>query len=348
MAVKMLTDDETAFFCEQLAMIMEAGIPLADGIEILAEDAGDRRFKEISDLLQESMKGDDITLFDAMDRCGIFPAYAVKMVKIGSVTGRLEDSLKGLYDYYSKRADLRQTIKSSVSHPLILLAMMTVVIIVLVIEVIPMFRDIFSQFDDTAAEAVEKSVSFAYTVGTGVMIVLGLILVIAFIIVVLMNIPSSRRVLSKVFSNFVLTRGMSEAIAMADVTSALTMMAECGISPEQSLELAEGLTENKNVRSRIKKCGEMVLDGEYFADAVKKSELLPGVYAHSLKVAYKSGSIDSAWEKISSRFGQECDRRIYGAVSFIEPVIIGLLAVIIGSVLLTVMLPLTDIMNGIA
>ena len=347
MAVKMLTDDETAFFCEQLAMIMEAGIPLADGIEILAEDAGDRRFKEISDLLQQSMKGDDITLFDAMDKCGIFPGYAVKMVKIGSVTGRLEDALKGLSDYYSKRADLRQTIKSSVSHPLILLAMMTVVIIVLVIEVIPMFRDIFSQFDDSAAAAVEKSVSFAYNMGTAVMIVLAAVLVIALITVILMKIPQSRRALSGIFSNFILTRGMSESMAMADVTSAMSMMAECGISPEQSLELAEGLTENKSVRKRIKECGKMVLDGEYFADAVKKSELLPGVYAHSLKVAYKSGSIDSAWEKISSRFGQECDRKIYSAVSFIEPVIIGILAVMIGAVLLTVMLPLTDIMTGI-
>ena len=347
MAVKMLTDDETAFFCEQLAMIMEAGIPLADGIEILAEDAGDKRFKEISDLLQESMKEDDITLFDAMDRCGIFPSYAVKMVKIGSVTGRLEDALRGLSDYYSKRSDLRQTVKSSVSHPLLLLAMMTVVIIVLVIEVIPMFRDIFSQFDDAAAAAVEESVSFAYNMGTAVMIVLGVVLVIALIIVALMNVPSSRKALSGIFSNFILTKGMSESMAMADVTSAMCMMAECGISPEQSLELAEGLTENKNVRGRIRECGKLVLDGEYFADAVKKSELLPGVFAHSLKVAYKSGSIDSAWEKISSRFGQECDRKIYSAVSFIEPVIIGLLAIIIGSVLLTVMLPLTDIMNGI-
>lgn len=347
MAVKMLTDEETAFFCEQLSMIMEAGIPLADGIEILAEDAGDKRFREISDLLLESMKGDDITLFDAMEKSDIFPGYAVKMVRIGSVTGRLEDALKGLSDYYSKRADLRQTIKSSVSHPLILLAMMTVVVIVLVVEVIPMFRDIFSQFDDSAAAAVENSVSFAYNMGAAVMIVLIAVLVITLITVALMKIPACRRALSGIFSNFILTRGMSESMAMADVTSAMSMMAECGISPEQSLELAEGLTENKSVKGRIKECGKLVLDGEYFADAVKKSDLLPGVYAHSLKVAYKSGSIDSAWEKISSRFGQECDRKIYGAVSFIEPVIIGILAVIIGSVLLTVMLPLTDIMSSI-
>lgn len=347
MAVKMLTDEETAFFSEQLAMIMEAGIPLADGIEILAGDAGDKRFSEISGLLMECMRGEDITLFDAMEKSGIFPPYAVKMVRIGSVTGRIEDALNGLSEYYSKRAELKQTVRSSVSHPLILLAMMTAVVVVLVIKVIPMFGDIFSQFDESAAKAVESSVSFAYRMGTAVMIILVAVLAIALVTVLLMRFPAPRKFLSGLFSNFILTKGLSEAMAMADVTSAMCMMAECGISPEQSLELAAEIPDNKTVKKRVKNCEKMVLDGEYFADAVRSSELLPGVYAHTLKVAYRSGSIDSAWRKISRRFGQECDRRIYGAVSFIEPVIIAVLAVIIGSVLLTVMLPLTNIMTGI-
>lgn len=346
MAIKILTDEETAFFCEQLAMLMEAGIPLGDGMEMLAEEGNDRRFREISAMLSGEMR-EDVTLFDAMDKLGIFPDYAVKTVKIGAVTGRLEDALRGLSDYYSKRAELRQTVKSSVSHPLILLAMMTVVIIVLVIKIIPMFREIYAQFDETAAAAAEKSVSFAYSLGAGVMIALAVILGITLVTALLMKIPSARRGLNKLFTNFVLTRGLSEAMAMADVTNAMSMMAECGISPEQSLELAAGLTENKNVLKRIKSCEKLVLEGEYFADAIKTSELLPGIYAHSLKVAYKSGAIDSAWQKISLRFGQDCDRRIYGAVSFIEPAIVGVLAVVIGSVLLTVMLPLTDIMSRI-
>lgn len=347
MAVKMLNDEETAFFCEQLAMIMEAGIPLTDGIEILADEAGDKRFKEIAEMLIECMKDGDTTVFEAMEKSGIFPSYAVEMVRIGSVTGRIEDAFKGLAEYYSKRADLRQTIRSSVSHPLILLAMMTVVVIVLVIKVIPMFKDIFSQFDDTAAAAVEDSVSFAYSMGTAVMIILLAVLAVILVTALLMKIPSARRGLSKLFSNFFLTRNISESMAMADITAAMSMMAECGISPEQLLELAEGLTENNKIKERIKNCGKLVVDGEYFADAVKRSELLPGIYANSLKVAYRSGSIDPAWQKISSRFGQDCDRKIYGAVSFIEPVIIAILAVIIGSVLLTVMLPLTNIMTGI-
>ena len=346
MAIKMLTNEETAFFCEQLAMLMEAGIPIADGIEVLSEDAGDKRFKEISDVLTELMK-DDITLFDAMEKSGIFPDYAVKMVKIGSLTGRLEDALNGLSDYYSKRAELRQTIKSSVSHPLMLLAMMTVVIIVMVIKIIPMFRDIFFQFDDSAAAAVEGSISFAYSLGVGVMIVLAAVLVITLVTALLTRIPSARKGLYRAVSNFIFTRGLAESMAMADVTNAISMMVSCGISPEQSLEMVYDLTENKAVRKRIKECEKLVLDGEKFAEAIAKSKLLPSVFAHSLKVAYKSGSFDSAWQKISERFTQECDRKIYGAVSFIEPAIIGILAVIIGSVLLAVMLPMTDIITTV-
>lgn len=346
MAIKMLTNEETAFFCEQLAMILEAGIPIADGVEVLAADAGDKRFQEISDTLASFMN-EDMTLFDAMEKSGIFPDYAVKMVKIGALTGRLEDTLNGLADYYSKRAELRQTVKSSVTHPLMLLAMMTVVIVVMVIKIIPMFRDIFFQFDDSAAEAVEGSITFAYNIGLGVMIALAAVLVITLVTAVLMKIPSARKGLKSFASNFVLTKNLSETMAMADVTNAISMMASCGISSEQSLEMVQGLTVNKTVQKRIKECEKLVVDGEYFADAIAKSKLLPSIYAHSLKVAYKSGSFDTAWQKISERFTQECDRKIYGAVSFIEPVIIGILAVIIGSVLLAVMLPMTDIITTI-
>ena len=346
MAVKMLTNEETAFFCEQLAMILEAGIPIADGVEVLSEDSGDKRFQEISDTLVNLMK-EDMTLFDAMEKSGIFPDYAVKMVKIGSLTGRLEDALNGLASYYAKRAELRQTLKSSVAHPLLLLAMMTVVIVVMVIKIIPMFRDIFFQFDDSAAAAVEDSISFAYSIGMGVMIILAVVLVVTLVVAVLMHIPSARKGLRSFASNFIFTRNLSETMAMADVTNAISMMASCGISPEQSLEMVHGLTNNKRVQSRVKECEKLVLEGEYFADAIAKSKLLPSIYAHSLKVAYKSGSFDAAWQKIGERFTQACDRKIYGAVSFIEPVIIGILAVIIGSVLLAVMLPMTDIITTI-
>lgn len=343
---KPLTNEEVAYFCEQLGMMIEAGIPLADGLEALAQEADDQRLKEVAEQLCTAMN-EDITLAAAMERLGIFPDYAVKTVKIGLVTGRLENTLKGLSEYYEKRADIRSTVTSAFSHPLLLLAMMTVVVIVMVVKIIPMFRDIFFRFDESAAAAAESSVDFAYKLGIVLMTVLLAVLVIAAVTALLSAFPKTRKALYGAGTNFIFTRKISESVAMADVTSALCMMAECGISPEESLELAKGLTGNRRISARLDECEKLVLEGEGFADAVKKSGLLNPMDSHSLRSAYKAGTFETAWRKISERCRNECDRRIYGAVSLIEPIMIGIIAVMIGSLLLAVMLPMTDIISSL-
>jgi len=346
MKQKPLTNEELSYFCEQLGMLLEAGIPLSDGLEELSEESENSSLRDVSRLLCEIMSN-DVTLFSAMEKTGLFPDYAVKTVQIGTVTGRLEDILKGLARYYEKRADIRISIKSAFSHPLLLLAMMTVVIIVMVVKIIPMFRDIFFRFDESAAAAAESSVNFAYRLGVVIMAVLAVVLAAAAVIAVLSVIPKTHRFLEHFGSNFLLTRKISEAIAMADITNAISVMAECGIAPEESLELIKGLTENKRVLTKIDECEKLVLNGESFPDAIRKSKLLGSMDAHSLKSAYKSGSFDTAWRRISERCSDECDRRIFGAVSLIEPVIIGVIAVIIGAILLAVMLPMTDIISSV-
>lgn len=224
---------------------------------------------------------------------------------------------------------------------------MTVVVIVMVVKIIPMFRDIFFRFDESAAAAAESSVDFAYRLGIILMIILIAVLVIVAVTAVLSAFPKTRKALYGAASNMIFTRKISEAIAMADVTGALSMMAECGIPPEESLELVKGLTDNRHVSEKLSECEKLVLEGEGFADAVKKSKLLNPMDSHSLRSAYKAGTFETAWRKINERCRNECDRRIYGAVSLIEPIMIGIIAVIIGSLLLAVMLPMTDIISSL-
>ena len=346
MRSKIMTDEETAFFCEQLAMIMESGVPLADGLADFAAESGDDEFIKTVGSLSGFTDG-SMTLSAAMDKAGNFPAYAVKTIKIGETTGRLEDVLRGLSDYYIRRSDIRMTIKSAVVHPMLLLGMMTAVVVILVMKIIPMFREIFEQFGDTSAGTAAEGIEFAARTGTAVMFVLIAVLLISVIVYILAKNPQTVQKLSEIMANMPIMRGISEAVAMANITGAVSMMTSCGIHPEETLELASGLTNNKRVSARLSDCEKMVLEGEYFAEAVKKSGLLPPVYARPLRSAYKAGSFDTAWKKISERYESECDRKITGAVSFIEPLIIGVLAVITGIILLTVMLPLAQMMTAV-
>ncbi len=344
MAKKQLKPDETAFMCEQLAAILNSGMQLYDGIDILAEDIGNKRLKIICSEMSKSLY-DGETLYDAMDKTGVFPDYAVKMVKIGMLSGRLEDILKGLSEYYENNGEMRRTVRSAILNPLMLLIMMTVVIVVLVVQVIPMFSDIFARFDGSVAQTIENAVEFASAVGMTILAVLSAIIIITAVSALLMKIPAVRRGINGFFSAFPLTSGIMKRYAQAQLAGAMSIMVSGGITPEEALENAAALVTNKKLSRQINKCRNDILEGAYFADALCESKIFPAIHGKTLKISYLSGSFDAAWKKVSSRCKEDAERTTENMIAFIEPAIVIILAAMIGSILLTVMLPLMNIMS---
>ncbi len=342
--IKKLDHDEVSYFCEQLSLIINAGIPLSEGAEMIGDNADDGVVtavaKEMSGKLTEGA-----TLFEAMDESGAFPPYAVNMVKIGTLSGRLDDVLKGLSEYYEQMADRLRNIRSAVLHPLILIAMMAAVMLVLILQVIPMFSDIFGQFDSSVREAVTASVQYAYTTGFIILTVLGVILIVSLVIALLSRIPKIRNSLSAFVSRFFVTKKAAGFFSQAKFASAMSMMVSSGIEASEALENVMLLINDRDMNRRIDKCREQVIEGEPFADALNEAKLLPPVYSRSLKMAYKSGSFDEAWKKISVRCTDEANATSENLVSVIEPIMIAIMAVLIGAILLTIMLPMMDIMS---
>ena len=342
--IKKLDHDEVSYFCEQLSLVINAGIPLSEGAEMIGENADDGAVtavaKEMSGKLTEGA-----TLFEAMDESGAFPPYAVNMVKIGTLSGRLDDVLKGLSEYYEQTADRLRNIRSAVLHPLILIAMMAAVMLVLILQVIPMFSDIFGQFDSSVREAVEASVQYAYTTGFIILTVLGVILLVSVIVALLSRIPKVRNSLSAFVAKFFITKKAAAFFTQAKFASAMSMMVSSGIEASEALENVMLLINDRDMNRRIDKCREQVIEGEPFADALNEAKLLPPIYSRSLRMAYKSGSFDEAWKKISVRCTDEANATSENLVSVIEPVMIAIMAVLIGAILLTIMLPMMDIMS---
>lgn len=344
MAKKTLTPDETAYFCEQLASMLNAGMQLNDGLDILAEDIDDIRIKKVCNELSEHIYKEH-SLYSAMEQCGVFPDYAVQMVRIGMLTGRLESVLNGLCEFYENRADMQRTLRSAILHPLMLLVMMTAVIIVLVVQVIPMFSDIFSRFDAGVRDTIDATVESAQNVGMGILIALLVLIAAAAFIAILTSIPSARLKLESFFSVVPGIGGVVRRFSQAKLANAMTIMVSSGISPEEALEYAVMLINDKKLKKQIQDCHRQLIDGKYFADAVCDSGMFPAIHGRSLKIAYTAGSFDKAWRKISDRCNESAQQTAAALISFVEPAIIIILAAMIGSILLTIMLPLMNIMS---
>ena len=339
-----LTSDETSYFCDQLALMLNAGMPLSDGFDILCEDLDDKKIMALCNAMHEDLNSGK-TLSQAMENSKAFPEYAVKMVNIGEITGRLESVLHGLSEYYEARGEMARTIRSSVLHPLMLLVMMTAVIVVLITLVIPMFGKIFSQFDSSVGETVKGTVNLAYGVGTAMLIVLLVIIVISAVIAILSKIPSTRQKLSNFVSVFLPTKRMSKRFSLSKVSDAISMMVASGIAPDEILENAAKLIDDKKLSKKLLDCRKRVLDGEFFADVISTAGIFPPMSARSLKIAYSSGSFEKAWKKLSEQCGDAAMESASSIVAFIEPAIVIVLTTVIGAILLTVMIPLMNIMS---
>ena len=123
------------------------------------------------------------------------------------------------------------------------------------------------------------------------------------------------------------------------------MMVSAGIAPDEMLDYAAALIEDKKLVKTLRKCRERVLGGEYFADVISTSGIFPAMYARSLKIAYSSGAFEQSWKKLSESCNDSAMETAAGLVSFIEPAIVIVLTAIIGAILLSVMIPLMNIMS---
>ena len=170
---QLMTDGELSVFSGQLAMILHSGISTLEGIEILKEDAVSKEAGEILGSINEALEqtGD---LAEAFRTSGVFPEYFIKMTEIGERSGTLEDVMDGLSSYYSRQDSLARSIRDALTYPLILLAMLFSVLLVLMTQVMPVFREVFDQLgiELTGVSGTVFAVSSFLQHGSAVLLVL--------------------------------------------------------------------------------------------------------------------------------------------------------------------------------
>ena len=140
--MKSLPAVEVSLFCQQAAMILKAGIPLYDGMEVLYESYKDTAYGGAFQKIYEGVR-DGGSLYEGVKAAGFFPKYMVHMVHVGETAGELDRVLESLGDYYDRESRMQAAIRSAVAYPMVLVILMTAVIAVLVLKVLPIFTEVF-------------------------------------------------------------------------------------------------------------------------------------------------------------------------------------------------------------
>ena len=334
---QMLGNLEIAAFCDQLSMIVSAGIPIYEGISILQEDAPEEETAEILSVISNSLDHGS-SFCDALRETNVFPKYVLDMIGIGELAGKLEEVLNALTGYYKREESIQNSIKNAVTYPLLMIAMMLAVILVLIAKVLPVFHQIYMELGSDLTGFAGAMMRFSDALNQYLFVIIVLIAAAAGIFLISKSDAGQK---------FFKKRPLALSTAASRFANCIALALSSGLDTDQGLMLAEQLVDNPYMASRIKKCRDLTASGRGFAEAVLTSGIFSKIYTSMITIGFRTGSMDEVMHQISEEYEEETDKQIAKFISVLEPTLVIILSIFIGLILISFLLPLIGIMSSI-
>lgn len=333
-----LTHDELSVLCWELAKLNKAGIPWADSAELLLENTDSRRIRLVLEAMRSKMPlGAPLT--QVLEETGQFPDYLLHMIKIGEISGRLDQVLEALSLYYKRESALAATIRSAVTYPCVMATLISLIFLILVIRVLPVFSQVFSLLG-TGVPPVLLSLMRPDSFGRYLLIGFALLL-LAGAILALILFRSERGV--KLFS-----RGaVAACVGRARFSSSMSLMLSSGLPLDEAMERTKVLLSDSPLADAFASCKEKMDSGLSFPKAVSEAGIFTGLEAGMLTMGFRTGNSEAAMNELAERNQEEADLQLNRLLSRFEYALVIILCGSVGLILLSVMLPLLSMLSSI-
>ena len=348
MAVQILSEEQISVFCRSLAMMLRSGVTMQEAVELFVQD-GDDASPLLHSTAQQMEKalGEGQSFAQTARDTGAFPEYALGVFSMAELSGRLDEVLDRLADYYDRQHALNERLRSTLTYPVALLLMMCGVLSVLVFSVLPMFVRVYNSLTGSLAAS-----SYAYVLAASLIGRVSLVLAVAvsavlLVLAVMLHTQKGREKLNGPMERSRFTRKAARQLAVSQMADTVSAMLGSGAEEDSALEQCIRQTSHTGLRTALHACRSDMQQGTGMAQAFLRHKGLPPLYARMLQGRSESGSLPAAMESVALRMGQEAENALCRLIDDIEPVLIGFLTVSVGFTLLSVMLPLLGILSAV-
>lgn len=342
MRTEKLTDEQTAQVCRGFALLLHAGIQISESAYLLAREQEKDLFTAMGEQLDRGER-----LSGAMENSGMFPAFAVGLVRVGEQTGRLEEALSSLAAFYEERHRTRRQIRGALMYPCVILGLLLVVIGVLLVQVLPVFDGVYRSMGSRLTGIGAGLLYFGQGLKDALPVLLVLLCILALSGSVYSFSPSFRSRTDALLRRRFGDRGIAAKFNNARFARGLAMGLGSGLALEEAAELSRNVLEAPGALARCDQCIQALSLGAPLTEALGGAKLLSAADCRMLAAGERSGSSDRVMEAAADRMMEEAREALDTAVSRIEPAMVLVCSILVGTVLLAVMLPLMNILSAI-
>ncbi len=340
--------EETVLFTRQLATMIGAGIPMLESLEILREQAESKQFGMLLDrVIGEVRGGQDLST--AISRWPkVFNDVYVSMIKAGEASGQIDDILDRLADYMEASQRLKRDIKSAMTYPVVSLVMIMGITAFLMMGIVPKFKDVFSSLEVDLPGLTRAILAISDFTQENWPMIMGAMVLAGLLVHVYKRTDRGSRHWDWLMLRLPVFGALFRKVGLSRFSKTFSTMLKSGVPILGALDIVADTAGNRIIKDAVLKARESVRQGDSLARPLSESSVFPPMVTRMIGIGEKTGSLEQLLEKISEFYDEQVRATVKALTSLIEPIMIAVMGVMVGTICLSVFLPIFELQKQLA
>jgi type IV pilus assembly protein PilC len=335
-----VTSKDIVIFTRQFSTMIDAGLPLVQGLTILADQTENKTFKGILKQIVKDVEGGS-SLAEAMEKHPkVFDDLFVNLVAAGEVGGILDTILQRLAAYIEKAEKLKARIKGAMTYPIVVVSIAIIVIAVIMIFVIPVFQEMFASFGKALPVPTQMVVAMSNFTKGNIHYMIGALVVLVFLFRRYRATASGKKTTDTLALKLPIFGPLLKKVAVARFSRTLGTMISSGVPIITALEIVAKTSGNVVLEEVILEVRSSIAEGQPIAEPLSENEIFPSMVVQMIAVGEATGALDTMLGKIADFYDDEVDAAVEAMTSMLEPLLMVFLGGSIGGLVVAMYLPI--------
>ncbi len=342
-----VTNKDIVIFTRQFSTMIDAGLPLIQGLTILADQTENKTFQVILKKVVKDVEGGSSLAEALRKHPKQFDDLFVNLVAAGEVGGILDTILQRLAAYIEKAERLKSQIKGAMTYPIVVLCVAVIVVAIILIFVIPVFEDLFADFGSALPTPTQIVVNMSRFIKGNIHYMLGGLIAAGFLFKKYRGSKSGRKRTDSIALKLPVFGSLLKKVAVARFTRTLGTMISSGVPILDALDIVARTSGNVILEEVILEVRSSIAEGQTIADPLSENDIFPSMVVQMIAVGEATGALDTMLEKIAEFYDAEVDTAVDAMTSMLEPILMVFLGGTIGGLVVAMYLPIFKLASAI-
>jgi type IV pilus assembly protein PilC len=339
---------DLAIFFRQFSVMIDAGLPLVQCLEILAANQEHLVFQKTLTGVRSRVEGGS-TLANAMrEYPKVFDDLTTNMIEAGETGGILDTILQRISSYVEKAVKLKAAVKSALIYPVSVISLAVLIVGALLKFVVPIFANLFVGLGVTLPLPTQIVIGLSHFIGRFWWLILGSIAGFFFVIKQMRKSPQGRMLVDRALLKMPVFGMLLRKIAVARFTRTLGTLITSGVPILEGLSITARTSGNAVIEEALMRVRKAIEEGRTIVDPLKESGVFPNMVTQMIGVGEATGAMDSMLQKIADFYEDEVDSATKDMLTLLEPIMIGFLGVAVGGIVISLYMPLFSMVGKLA